>query len=108
MPSFPAIVYNRISSQHVHHLRGGAGIAKARYQIDCWGRSLDDSEDLAEKIRLSLQGYAGPMGNAVVTAVVLDSMFSNYEGPVDDSDIGLYRVSSDYLICYREAVRDVV
>lgn len=102
--SSPAITFRRISEPHDHNLDGASGIAQARVQIDCWARSAATADNVAEQVRLVLQGYSGTLGTITATSVVLDNVVSIPEQPKDASDEWRYHIALDFLIFYRESV----
>jgi hypothetical protein len=53
----PAVTYQQISGPRLHDMQGAVGLAKARYQINCWAVSYAGAKELAETIRLTLNGY---------------------------------------------------
>jgi hypothetical protein len=54
----PAITYQQISGPRLHDMQGAVGMAKARYQINCWAVSYAEAKELAEAVRLTLDGYS--------------------------------------------------
>lgn len=64
--SLPHVVLNTISDVSDHDMDGANGWTEARVQVDCYARTVDDAEALAEVIRLACDGYKGTMGAAEV------------------------------------------
>lgn len=54
----PAITYQQISGPRGHDMQGAIGLTKARYQINCWAASYAKAKELAEAVRLTLDGYS--------------------------------------------------
>lgn len=54
----PAITYQQISGPRLHDMQGAVGMCKARYQINCWAASYAAAKELAEAVRLTLDGYS--------------------------------------------------
>jgi hypothetical protein len=54
----PAVTYQQISGPRLHDMQGAVGMAKARYQINCWAESYAKSKELDEAVRLTLDGYS--------------------------------------------------
>lgn len=99
----PAITFRKISEVHDHNLDGGSGCARARIQIDCWSPTAAVAENVAEQIRLALQGYAGSIGDIEATSVVLDNVIHMPEAPIDSSDNWRFHIVCDFLVIYRES-----
>jgi len=60
----PALAYQRISGVPIYAHDGPPGLARARVQITCLGRSYSEAKDLAARVRAALSGYRGTMGGA--------------------------------------------
>lgn len=60
-PAFPAITYHRVSGPRVHSHGGPSGLASPRFQVSCWAKSYAAVRDLAEKVRLALDGRMGAL-----------------------------------------------
>lgn len=54
----PAMTYQQISGPRGHDMDGAIGLTKARYQINCWAASYAKAKELAEAVRLTLDGYS--------------------------------------------------
>jgi hypothetical protein len=96
-PSFPAATYNVISATRSPTMQHGDVLPSKRLQIDAWGSSFADAQELGEAIRVALDGYRGDMGDTTVAAIFADTERTSYE-----SEPKLYRVSRDYFIWHYE------
>lgn len=99
-PVLPAITYRRIdTAQRVRSQSGPSGLVTPRIQFDIWATDPDVADQVAEALRLRLDGYRGQMGDVPVGSVEL-------VGDVDDDDpeTGLYRRILDASITHEEAV----
>ncbi len=94
-PTLPAIVFTKISEQHVECMTGSAGLAMARIQFDCWAENKDQAEDLSEALRQALQGYKGSMGSVTVQGVHFMNEMDDFEQGIDD-----FRIIVDFEIGY--------
>jgi len=99
--TLPAIVYQRISSERPHTLdQGNIGRVFSSFQIDCYAESYSTVRDLADKVRLVLDGFSGSLGGeADVGGIHLMSDRDLFEEETE-----LYRVTHDYLIPYFETI----
>lgn len=102
--AYPAVVYQRISTTHAHHMTAASGLAEARIQFDSWATDAASAEAVAEKIRLALQGFRGDLGSTSVRTCHLENTESGYDPPADSSDVAAHRVSQDFMVAYFESV----
>lgn len=91
-PTFPLIVYQRVSSPELHV----ADYVEARYQFSCWAETHPEAEDTALALRTRLEGFHGSLGATHVRSLVVNR--------IDDYDqlTGLWRVILDAKLFYRE------
>jgi len=68
------IVFQRISTGPRYALDGSAKIAEVGFQVDCWGRTMDDVDALAQGVRDAVEAYTGMMGATYVHAVFVEGM----------------------------------
>ena len=61
LPTFPLIIYTKVAEERVSSHQGSSGLSRATIQIDCWADTDDESRNLAEQVRLVLDGYQGAM-----------------------------------------------
>jgi len=97
-PTYPAITYAQVSGVRMQILEGPAGRARPRITINSWGESHESMDALAGALRAALDGYAGPMGDLSVGAVVLDNEFEVFE-----EEARVHRKLQDYIISHLES-----
>lgn len=100
-----SIVYSRISGQGDHWMQGPSGLARPRYQIDCWSLTPGNASALANLVKERLDGYRGPMpygSNSPQEFVTVLGVFFTDEREDFDPANKMYRVSRDYFIWHRE------
>lgn len=68
-PTYPALVYQRISSDRAHSQQGGSGLDLGLWQFTVWGPDATQNLLAIEELRLLVQGY---MGTVVTTAGSVD------------------------------------
>lgn len=56
--SLPAVTFKRISNPRIT-----ASLVKPRWQFECWAETIMAAEELAQKLRVALNGYTGDMGS---------------------------------------------
>ena len=96
-PTYPAIVYTRISGERAYSLGGPSDLASPRFQIDCFASTYSAAKDLASKIRSAINGFRGTVAGVLVQGVFLEN-----DNDIFEDDFSVYRVSSDYFIHYKE------
>ncbi len=103
----PAITYGMVSEDRstTRHLRGPGGLARPRYQLDCYAATFDGARALDELCRLRLDCYSGLWtDNASPAATSYVKIFRDDDAAdLFDEDIlgGLCRVSVDYFIHHK-------
>lgn len=99
-PTYPAVVYNRISGPREHSQDGSSGLAHPRFQLDCFAATYAGAKDLASKVRLALDGFRGSMGG--VSGVDVNAVFIEDDRDDYDDDIHVYWVSLDAVVWHNE------
>lgn len=100
-----SIVYQRISGQGDHWMQGPTGLARPRYQIDCWSLVTAEANSLANLVKERIDGYRGEMPygtNSPQAFVTVLGVFFTDEREDFDPTTKLYRVSRDFFIWHRE------
>ena len=101
--SLPAITYQRISGSHVRSLEGSSGASEARYQITAWASTGLAAKQLADYVRLSLDGFSGAMGDVTVKRVYLEDDRDQFEPAAGNDEERRNGVLMDFSIWYHEA-----
>ena len=96
-PTYPLILYTKITGMRDHHLRGPSGHAHPRLQIESWSKSYSEAKTLAAAIRKALDGYSGTASGTVIRSCLIES-----ERDIFESEIEVYRVTSDWFIWHEE------
>ena len=96
-PTYPLILYTKITGMRDHHLRGPSGHAHPHFQIEAWAETYTGAKFLASAIRVALDGYSGTVLGVVIGSILIDSERDIYE-----SEIKIYRVISDWYIWHKE------
>lgn len=105
---YPFIVFSIISGEHAHHtgLSGFkvSGLARKRVQLDCIGLSPNAVDQLADSVRLALDGFRGSVGGMDVRSSMLTDEQSLYDPAQDGSERHNYRHILDFDIWHVESV----
>lgn len=104
----PAIVYNKISTNHEHVTAGGwglAGFATCRLEMECFSATRSQANNLAELLKRaiigSLRGVYG--GINFFDASVGAGQRTFVEQPTDGSDERRYVTAIEFLISFYDA-----
>lgn len=104
----PYLSVMQIDRVHEHHMTAADGVAHARVQVDSYARTRAQVEDLADNVRLTLDGFTGEVtvGSKSLTIKTsrLISDNSDFVRDLTGSDTGTKRVSHDYEVWYPETV----
>jgi len=96
-PTYPLILYTKITGMRDHHLRGPSGHAHPRLQIESWSKSYSEAKTLAAAIRKALDGYSGTASSTKIGSCLIESERDIYE-----SEIEVYRIVQDYFTWHEE------
>jgi hypothetical protein len=98
--TYPAISYRRIDAPNVAqtHEATPAGLARPRFQFDCWGTTATSAKAVGEQCRLALEGHQNKAADPRIDGVI---MADRRDGP-RDPDNNLYRDSLDFFIWHSE------
>lgn len=94
---FPAITYLRVSTPRIRSHSGPSGLAHARVQINCWAETWTGARDLADLVRMRLDGWKGVAGGVRIGGIQLDSERDDF-----DPDRSVQRVIHDYIVAAYE------
>jgi len=76
--TFPAILYQRITTTRRHSINATVGVTEATIQIDCMADSYSEAKSLADEVRVILHGYRGSWGSLTARHVSLDTENDQY------------------------------
>ena len=107
--ALPYIVYQGISDQPEHHVKGRAGIVHTIMQIDCYGATRVSARALSAAVRNAMDGARSPVFGSPSDYVNMRSCFldierSEFQEPTDGSEKGVYRVWQDWSMWYVEPI----
>ena len=96
-PTYPAVVYRRVSTQWPYDLSGPGNMGFPRFQFDCYGLSYGSVKGVAQTLRLVLSGFAGSVDGVEICGIWFLSEVDGFD-PVADVD----RVAVDFRVSFRE------
>ncbi len=104
----PRIVYTQISGNPTRHLRAPSGLKQAAFQIDCWGSTPDEADEVAEAVRDALDQYQGTLGHGMNTVlgatVFIDGPRADFTPSRSGKRVTKFRALLEAVVWYREAL----
>lgn len=101
----PFITFQRVTGNKIRDINGPSGLAQTTFQIDAYSDAYLESKQLADGIRLILDGYRGIVTIGADSVRIAGVSFQAERDFVDDTvDPKLYRSSIDYLFMYDEDI----
>lgn len=96
-PTWPNVVYFRVSGPRDRTVEGANGIARPRFQFDCRAETAAEADALAAVVRRRIEDYRGMMGAVRVRNVAVIDQGDDY-----DPESSVYRVILDAIITHEE------
>lgn len=96
-PTYPFIVYTLVTEPREYCLTTETA-QNSTVQIDCWGKTYDQSNIVADAVQVALDFYRGSFGG-IVTA--LSTLRRSRQDLYEDATFE-HRVSLDYSILWRD------
>lgn len=96
-PTYPLILFFKVTGKRDHHLQGPSGLAHPRFQVEAWATTYDAAKALANAIREALDGYSGTQGTVVIGSILMESERDTYEEAVS-----CHRVIMDFFVWHSE------
>jgi len=100
-PTYPTIVYTRISAQRVSAMGSDANLVHSRFQLDAWSNVAKDARDVTEQVRQALERWRGTSGSTVIQ----DSFIDNQQDSPPElvSNVALYRTITEVMIHHTDS-----
>ncbi len=92
----PGIVVTRVSGGPLYVTEGGAGLEKARFQVDCWGIDYTEVKLLAASVVSLLDQYR----DATFSMITLDAERDMSESGANAAEYPM-RISLDFIVWKR-------
>lgn len=96
-PTYPLILFSKVTGMRDHHLQGPSGLAHPRFQVEAWATTYDAAKALANAIRGALDGYKGTVGT-----VRIGSILSESERDVYEDAVSCHRTIMDFFVWHSE------
>ncbi len=101
--SLPAIVYELISTDPVESNDGHSALTYARFTVECLSKSYSEVKDLAEKVRLAVDGYSGTEASVAISSTRHMGSSDDWTTPADAGEKGTHHVVLDFRLGYTSA-----
>ncbi len=95
--TYPAVVYQRISTDRPSAMGADIGIARARFQVSVFGDVAIDVRNAAQQVRAALQRWNG----TEATVTILET-FMQDEQDQKNPDVDVFQRLIDVEVNYRE------
>ena len=97
-----AVTYHMISSVRTHTMDGPDTLVTPTLQVNSYGASDLDAENVAEAVRAVLDGFSGTVGTVAISYIAM-----NDQGDIDDFEptdkqVSRHGMRQDYLVTYTE------
>ena len=102
---FPFILYRRANISRESHLAGPEYMPLATIQFACWALDYDSARELADEMRLALDGRTGTLANATIQDIRLISELDDFLDPtLQGAQLPpAYEVRQAYQVRWQEA-----
>jgi hypothetical protein len=102
------IVFTQISGVPARHLSAVSGLKQTMFQIDCWGSTEEEADDLADAVRDALDQYQGTLGHGksaeTGVTVFIGGPRDDFSPPSDGGRVEKFRALLEATIWYRETL----
>lgn len=102
--AFPLIVIACPDQEHVNDIQAQGGAVNSNVQIMCMAKTLQESRELCEEVRLIVAGYTGPAGDLDIDAIYVDNTNSGFVPLDDGSENGIFSCDLICLVQHAETV----
>ena len=86
-PTYPLVIYQRVSNDHINSLTGSSGLNKSRYQFDIYAATYGAANNIADAV-------AGGMAAATTyESILLSTIDLDFDDNVEE-----YRVTIDFSV----------
>ena len=96
-PTWPLIVYQKVSGLRDQALSGPTGKAHPRFQMESWAKTYNEAKSLANAVRVALDGGTFTKGTVTIGGVVIQSEWDAYEPEVE-----CHRIMMDFNFWHTE------
>lgn len=98
----PAIRYEVLNWIPFERASGDFVEGQSRIQLDCYGSTRLQANQLAAAVKSNLHGFSGSLGNIVIHDCVMDNRYDRTDPPADGSKHWRKRRTMDFIITHTE------
>jgi len=100
--ALPLIIWRRSGIRRDHSLAGPIGTPTVSLEMQLLATTYEQARDLADKVRLVLDGYGGTLNNTEVKHVYLDQEADDFVQLAGGDLPPVYQVTQTYNIIWQE------
>ena len=100
----PRIIYSMIDLNRVYSDDGNTGVAQAIYQLDIFAGKVTEAHELADAIRVGIDGLRGEVAGVPILRVYFGRERFGAGDSAEGANNRVSRYSMDVTIIYRERV----
>lgn len=97
----PRVTYLIPSRTFGRDLDGPDDTSEARVRVSAWATDSEQAEDLAERIRMALDGFSGWVGSVYVASIDHEVSIDLPEWDGDGGEATVYQVAIDFMVDHR-------
>lgn len=101
-PTYPCIMYQRVSSSRVQGVHSDPGMAQVTVRIVCLDHEYNDVKALAEQVRLALERYGSSIAGTLIAGVNVYDILMGSEADAYEEDLDVFSHSLEFTIIHQE------
>lgn len=102
--AMPFIVHQRITGVPSEVLSGSSGLVRSQFQVVIYGRAYDVIWDLADKVRLVMQGFSGDVDEFTIDHIHMIDQSDHPVDPFQADQAGVMGARLEFAVWHHEAV----
>ena len=100
--ALPFIAWRRAGIQRQQSLAGPVGTPIVRVELSMYATTYEDARELADSVRVVLDGYGGTLNNPEVKHVALDDESDDFVQLAGADLPAVYQVTQTYTVLWQE------
>lgn len=98
----PFIVWRRSGISREHTLAGPMGVPNVSVEMQIYGATYEDVRELADRVRVVLDGYGGTVNNTEVKHVSLENEVDDFVQLAGGETPPVYQVTQTFNVLWQE------
>ena len=99
--TLPAVTYQVISTTAIQAHGTASELPRHRYQIAAWAGTYAGAAQVADRVKVLLDGYRGSWGTAAYLTDIEHCLFTD-QRDFKDPDTGLFQRQQDFFVMYQK------